>query len=82
MKKICGVIPEQELKKILKNKNKTRFTGRCSDCPLFVLEEKLPALSCTQIIQHLCGKTPTRCSEAISLLYNFLNKFRNKQNKI
>ena len=81
MKKICGVISEKELKELLKNK--IRYTGRCSDCPLFILEERIvPVLSCTQIIQHSCGKTPTRCSEAVSLLYNFLNKFGNKQNKI
>ena len=37
-------------------------------------------MSCVRVVQCICEKSPNKCSEAIKLLRNFLNKF--KQNKI
>ena len=52
-----------------------QFTGKCYSCPLSTLKT-----SCVRTIRCLCGKEPSTCSEAIIVLRNFLNKF--KQNKI
>ena len=76
-KKIYGILSEQELKKLLKME--IHFTGRCYSCPLNDLAAK-NRMSCVRVLQCICGKSPNKCSEAIKLLYNFLNKF--KQNKI
>ena len=76
-KKICGILSEQELKKLLKME--IRFTGMCYSCPLNDLATK-NRMSCVRVMQRICGKSPKKCSEAIKLLYNFLGKF--KQNKI
>lgn len=76
-KKTCGILSEQELKKLLKME--IHFTGICDSCPLGDIAIK-HKMSCTRIIQYICGKTPKKCSEAIKLLCNFLGKF--KQNKI
>ena len=74
-KKIPDIISEEELKRLLKMK--IYFTGRCYSCPLSTLRT-----SCVRVIQCICGKTPKKCSEAIILLRDFLNKFKSKQNKI
>ena len=74
---ICGILSEQELKKLLKME--IRFTGRCYSCPLNDLAAK-NRTSCVRVMQRICGKSPKKCSEAIKLLRNFLGKF--KQNKI
>ena len=76
-KKIYGILSEQELKKLLKME--IHFTGRCYSCPLNYLATK-NRMSCARVSQYICGKSPNKCSEAIKLLRNFLNKF--KQNKI
>lgn len=76
-KKICGIISEEELKKLLKME--IYFTGRCYSCPLNDLAAK-NRMSCVRVMQCISGKAPSRCSEAIRILNNFLNKF--KQNKI
>ena len=76
-KKICGILSEQELKKLLKME--IHFNGRCYSCPLNDLAAK-NRMSCARVLQCIFGKSPNKCSEAIKLLYNFLNKF--KQNKI
>lgn len=76
-KKICGILSEQELKKLLKME--IHFTGRCYGCPLYDLAEK-NRTSCVRVMQCICGKAPKKCSEAIKLLRDFLGKF--KQNKI
>lgn len=76
-KKICGILSEQELKKLLKME--ICFTGMCYSCPLYDLATK-NRTSCVRIMQCICGKSPKKCSEAVKLLCNFLNKF--KQNKI
>ena len=76
-KKICGILSEQELKNLLKME--IHFTARCYSCPLNDLAEK-NRMSCARVMQCICGKEPSTCSEAIILLRNFLNKF--KQNKI
>ena len=75
--KICGIISEEELKKLLKME--IHFTGRCYSCPLNDLAAK-NRMSCTRVMQYISGKAPSRCSEAIRILCNFLSKF--KQNKI
>ena len=77
MKKICGILSEQELKKLLKME--IYFTARCYSCPLNDLAEK-NKMSCARVMQCICGKTPGTCSEAIIVLRDFLKKF--KQNKI
>ena len=76
-KKICDILSEEELKKLLKME--IYFTGRCYSCPLNDLTAK-NGMSCARFMQCICGKSPNRCSEAIRVLRNFLNKF--KQNKI
>ena len=76
-KKICGILSEQELKNLLKME--IHFTGMCYSCPLNDLAVK-NRMDCVRVMQCICGKTPSRCSEAIRLLCNFLKKF--KQNKI
>ena len=76
-KKIYGILSEQELKKLLKVE--IHFTGRCYSCPLNYLATK-NRMSCARVLQCIFGKSPNKCSEAIKLLCNFLNKF--KQNKI
>ena len=76
-KKICGILSEEELKKLLKME--IHFTGRCYSCPLNDLAAK-NRMSCARVLQCMFGKSPSKCSEAIKLLCNFLNKF--KQNKI
>ena len=78
-KKVCGILSEQELKNLLKME--IHFTARCYSCPLNDLATK-KKMSCVRIMQCISGKTPTRCSEAIRILRNFLNKIKNKQNKI
>ena len=76
-KKTCGILSEQELKKLLKME--IHFTGMCYSCPLndISINHKM---SCVRVMQRICGKTSNRCSEAIMILRNFINKF--KQNKI
>ena len=76
-KKIPDIISEEELKKLLKME--IHFTGMCYSCPLNDLAAK-NRTSCVRVMQCICGKAPTRCSEAIRILCNFLKKF--KQNKI
>ena len=76
-KKICGIISEEEFKSLLKME--IQFTGKCYSCPLNGLAEK-NRMSCARVMQCICGKTPGICSEAIIVLRDFLNKF--KQNKI
>ena len=76
-KKICGILSEEDLKKLLKMD--IRFTARCYSCPLNDLAVK-NRTDCVRVMQCICGKTPSRCSEAIRFLRNFLGKF--KQNKI
>ena len=48
-------------------------------CPLNDLAAK-NRMSCARVLQCIFGKSPNKCSEAIKLLRNFLEKF--KQNKI
>lgn len=72
-KRIPDIISEEELERLLKMK--IYFTGRCYSCPLSTLRT-----NCARTIRCLCGKEPKTCSEAIILLRDFLNKF--KQNKI
>lgn len=72
-RKIPDIISEEELKNLLKME--IQFTGKCYSCPLSTLKT-----SCERAIRCLCGKEPVNCVEAIKLLCNFLNKF--KQNKI
>ena len=72
-RKIPDIISEEELKNLLKME--IQFTGKCYSCPLSTLKT-----SCERIIRCLCGKEPSTCNEAIIVLRNFLNKF--KQNKI
>ena len=74
-RKIPDIIPEEELKNLLKME--IQFTGKCYSCPLSTLKT-----SCARTIRYLCGKEPGTCKEAISLLRNFLNKIKSKQNKI
>ena len=76
-KKICGILSEEELKKLLKME--IHFNGRCYSCPINDLAAK-NRTSCARVIQCICGKLPNKCSEAIKLLRDFLGKF--KQNKI
>ena len=76
-KKICDILSEEDLKKLLKME--IHFTGMCYSCPLNDLAAK-NRTSCARVMQYICGKAPTRCSEAIRILCNFLKKF--KQNKV
>ena len=76
-KKICSILSEEELKKLLKME--IHFNGRCYSCPINDLAAK-NRTSCVRVMQCICGKLPNKCSEAIKLLRDFLNKF--KQNKI
>ena len=76
-KKICGILSEEELKKLLKME--IHFNGRCYSCPINDLAAK-NRTSCVRVMQCICEKSPNKCSEAIKLLRDFLNKF--KQNKI
>ena len=76
-KKICGILSEEELKKLLKME--IHFNGRCYSCPINDLAAK-NRMSCVRVMQCICKKSPSRCSEAIKLLRDFLGKF--KQNKI
>ena len=76
-KKICGILSKEELKKLLKME--IHFNGRCYSCPINDLAAK-NRMSCVRVMQCICGKSPNKCSEAIKLLRDFLNKF--KQNKI
>ena len=79
MKKICGVISKEELKELLKKK--IRYTGRCSDCPFSKLDARFE-LTCSEMSMKLFDICPNSCEEINNLLCNFLNKFRNNQNKI
>ena len=76
-KKICGILSEEDLKKLLKME--IHFTGMCYSCPLNDLAAK-NRTSCIRVMQCICGKSPNKYSEAIKLLRDFLGKF--KQNKI
>ena len=76
-RKIPDVLSEEEFKKLLKME--IRFNGKCYSCPLNDLAEK-NRMSCVRVMQCICGKSPSKCSEAIKLLRDFLGKF--KQNKI
>ena len=76
-RKIPDILSEEELKKLLKTE--IYFTAGCYSCPLNDLAEK-NRMSCARVMQCICGKTPSTCNEAIIVLRNFLNKF--KQNKI
>ena len=71
-------LSKEEFNLLLKTKRR-KLVKSCYDCPIFNLEAK-KNFRCKQIIYQLCGKEPVNCSEAIKLLCNFLNKF--KQNKI
>ena len=74
---ICGILSKQELKKLLKME--IHFNGRCYSCPINDLSAK-NRMSCVRVMQCICGKSPSKCSESIKLLRDFLGKF--KQNKI
>ena len=76
-RKIPDIISEEELKNLLKME--IHFNGRCYSCPINDLAEK-NRMSCARVMQCICGKTPSTCNEAIIVLRNFLDKF--KQNKI
>ena len=76
-RKIPDVLSEEEFKKLLKME--IRFNGKCYSCPLNDLAEK-NRMSCVRVMQCICEKSPSKCSEAIKLLRDFLGKF--KQNKI
>ena len=76
-RKMKVIISKEEFNLMLKAKMK--LAKDCYNCPIFNLEAK-KNFRCKQIIYQLCGKEPSTCSEAIILLRNFLNKF--KQNKI
>ena len=79
-KKVCGILSEEELKKLLKMK--MCFTYYCQNCPINSLEVR-KRMSCIRIIQCISGKTPATCVEAISFLCGFLKKIRrSKLNKI
>ena len=78
-RKIPDIISEEELKNLLKME--ICFTGMCYSCPLYDLAVK-NRTDCVRVMQCICGKTPSRCSEAIIVLRDFLNKFKSKQNKI
>ena len=80
-KDVCKMkvtISKKEFNLLLKSKER-KLVKSCYDCPIFNLEAK-KKFRCKQIIYQLCGKEPVNCVEAIKLLRNFLNKF--KQNKI
>ena len=72
------IISKEEINLMLKIK-KVKQLKTCSECPIEILKIR-SEMSCRQIIIKLCGKNPTSCKEANSLIYNFLGKF--KQNKI
>ena len=76
---IRGIISEQELKKLLKME--IHFSTECYSCPINILAAK-KRMSCIRIIQCISGKTPSTCSKAISLLRDFINEIKSKQNKI
>ena len=76
-RKIPDIISEEEFKSLLKME--IQFTGKCYSCPINDLAAK-NRMSCARVLQCIFGKSPNKCSEAIKLLRNFLNKF--KQNKI
>ena len=78
-RKIPDILSEEELKKLLKME--IHFTGRCYSCPLNDLAAK-NRMSCARVLQCMFGKSPSKCSEAIIVLRDFLNKFKSKQNKI
>ena len=71
------IISKEEFNLMLKAKIK--LVKSCYDCPIFNLEAK-KNFRCARVMQCICGKTPSTCNEAIIVLRNFLNKF--KQNKI
>ena len=45
-----------------------------------VLQEQVLGASCKDITTHLCGKEPSRCREALNIMYNFI--IGSERNKI
>ena len=76
--KIYDIIPKKEINKIIKFGRKYHPED-CRECYFNTLR-KITGASCKDIATHLCGKTPSRCREALNIMYNFI--IESERNKI
>lgn len=76
--KIYDIIPKKEINKIIKL-GRNYHPEDCRECYFNTLS-KITGASCKDITTHLCGKEPSRCREALNIMYNFI--IGSKRNKI
>ena len=76
--KIYDIIPKKGINKIIKLGRKYHPED-CRECYFYTLR-KITGVSCKDIATHLCGKTPSRCREALNIMYNFI--IESERNKI
>ena len=69
--KIYDIIPKKEINKIIKLGRKYHPED-CRECYFNTLSE-ITGASCKDITTHLCGKEPSRCREALNIMYNFIH---------
>ena len=76
--KIYDIIPKKEINKIIKFGRKYHPED-CRECYFNTLR-KITGTSCKYIVTQLCGKEPSRCREALNIMYNFI--IGSERNKI
>ena len=76
--KIYDIIPKKEINKIIKFGRKYHPED-CREC-YFETLRKITGKSCKYIVTQLCGKEPSRCREALNIMYNFI--IGSERNKI
>lgn len=76
--KIYDIIPKKEINKIIKLGRKYH-PDDCREC-YFENLRKITGTSCKYIVTKLCGKEPSRCREALNIMYNFI--IESERNKI
>lgn len=76
--KIYDIIPKKEINKIIKLGRKYHPED-CREC-YFETLRKITGEDCRDITTHLCGKEPSRCREALNIMYNFI--IESERNKI
>ena len=76
--KIYDIIPKKEINEIIKLGRKYH-PDDCRKC-YFATLRKITGVGCKDITTKLCGKEPSRCREALNIMYNFI--IESERNKI
>lgn len=76
--KIYDILPKKEINKIIKLGRKYHPED-CRECYFETLRE-ITGTSCKYTTAQLCGKEPSRCREALNIMYNFI--IESERNKI